>query len=132
MVGGIGSLRSRCGIPPGSDPSRANQCWARLIRRQRLRTAQVIAVAPPADLLFTFDGQPAGPSANGWHLQGLAWPDPAGTEQIDGVLLVAGWFRRHPEERRRTFPPLRPRLDSFSPSSYIPTEVHDDPNPIPD
>jgi excinuclease ABC subunit C len=29
------------------------------------------------------------------------WPG----EEIDGVLLVAGWFKRHPEERGRTFKP---------------------------
>ena len=28
------------------------------------------------------------------------WPN----EEIDGVLLVAGWFRRHPAERSRTIP----------------------------
>jgi excinuclease ABC subunit C len=26
-------------------------------------------------------------------------------EEVDGVLLVAGWFRRHPEERARTLTP---------------------------
>jgi excinuclease ABC subunit C len=33
--------------------------------------------------------------------------DPAGAptpEEIDGVLLTAAWFRRHPEERARTWP----------------------------
>jgi excinuclease ABC subunit C len=29
-------------------------------------------------------------------------PGPPGLDEIDGVLLVAGWFRRHPEERQRT------------------------------
>jgi excinuclease ABC subunit C len=28
----------------------------------------------------------------------------AQSDEIDGILLVAGWFRRHPEERRRTIP----------------------------
>jgi excinuclease ABC subunit C len=27
------------------------------------------------------------------------------TDEVDGVLLVAGWFRRHPEERERTLAP---------------------------
>jgi excinuclease ABC subunit C len=27
-----------------------------------------------------------------------------GTEEVDDVLLVAGWFRRHPDERARTLP----------------------------
>jgi hypothetical protein len=26
-------------------------------------------------------------------------------DEVDGVLLVAGWFRRHPEERERTLAP---------------------------
>ncbi|HEV3256746.1 MAG TPA: UvrB/UvrC motif-containing protein [Gemmataceae bacterium] len=29
----------------------------------------------------------------------------AGAQEIDGVLLVAAWFRRHPEERHRTLDP---------------------------
>lgn len=32
-----------------------------------------------------------------------SWPG----EEIDGVLLVAGWFRRHPEERGRTISPAQ-------------------------
>jgi excinuclease ABC subunit C len=32
-------------------------------------------------------------------------PGPPGLEEIDGVLLVDGWFRRHPEERQRTITP---------------------------
>ncbi|HZY84765.1 MAG TPA: UvrB/UvrC motif-containing protein [Gemmataceae bacterium] len=32
-------------------------------------------------------------------------PGPPGLDEIDGVLLVAGWFRRHPEERQRTLAP---------------------------
>jgi excinuclease ABC subunit C len=27
------------------------------------------------------------------------------SEEIDGILLVVSWFRRHPEERQRTIPP---------------------------
>jgi excinuclease ABC subunit C len=30
---------------------------------------------------------------------------PLDAEEVDGVLLVAAWFRRHPEERRRTLKP---------------------------
>jgi excinuclease ABC subunit C len=33
------------------------------------------------------------------------WMDPPATAVIDGVLLVAAWFRRHPEERRRVVEP---------------------------
>jgi excinuclease ABC subunit C len=32
---------------------------------------------------------------------------PAGMGEIDGVLLVLGWFRRYPRERRRTLEPER-------------------------
>jgi excinuclease ABC subunit C len=38
-----------------------------------------------------------------YHKNGRArlWPN----EEIDGLLLVAGWFRRHPEERSRAIAP---------------------------
>jgi excinuclease ABC subunit C len=34
-----------------------------------------------------------------------AWTAPPVNEVIDGVLLIAAWFRRHPEERARTLEP---------------------------
>jgi excinuclease ABC subunit C len=34
-------------------------------------------------------------------------PGPLSLEEIDGVLLVAGWFRRHSSERGRTLPPAQ-------------------------
>jgi excinuclease ABC subunit C len=36
-------------------------------------------------------------------------PGPVPVGEIDGVLLVAAWFRRHPEERARALDPLRTR-----------------------
>ena len=35
-------------------------------------------VAAPAELLWTFDAQPAGPSPDGWELHGVPWPDDVG------------------------------------------------------
>jgi hypothetical protein len=32
-------------------------------------------------------------------------PMPAWSEEIDGVLLVSAWFRRHPREREKTLQP---------------------------
>lgn len=36
-------------------------------------------VAPATRVLWTFDGQPVGPSVPGWTLQALPWPDPPST-----------------------------------------------------
>ncbi|RZS58596.1 hypothetical protein [Sphaerotilus mobilis] len=37
--------------------------------------------APAAEVLWTFRWEPYGPSASGWDLEGVAWPDPPGTRR---------------------------------------------------
>ncbi|WP_157968531.1 hypothetical protein [Streptomyces geranii] len=37
--------------------------------------------APPAEVLWTFLLEPFGPSAAGWDLEGVAWPDPPRTQR---------------------------------------------------
>ena len=34
---------------------------------------------------------------------------PEAADRIEGVLLLASWFRRYPEERQRVLPPARAR-----------------------
>lgn len=53
-------------------------------------------VAPPAEVLWTFDGKPVGASRTGWTLTGIAWPDPAGTTRtapVQGTVTVTEPWR---------------------------------------
>jgi large repetitive protein len=73
--------------------------------------------APPAQLLFTFDGQPAGPSPGGWQLSGIAWPDPPGSFRSsppDAGLSVTERWRcgDGAADRRRGIDPARVIADA--------------------
>ena len=56
-------------------------------------------IAPPAQVLWTFDGKPIGPSAIGWQLTGVVWPDPPGTFRSSptptGLQVTETWRTGH-------------------------------------
>ena len=54
----------------------------KLVEQVRHRWAHVCSpAADPAEVLWTFKIEPLGPSATGWDLEGIAWPDDPGTRR---------------------------------------------------
>jgi excinuclease ABC subunit C len=72
--------------------------WWYLIHRGRVRSA----VAAPAG---GDSGRAAAAALDAVYGARGEVPGPLGHEEIDGVLLVAAWFRRHGPERKRTLSP---------------------------
>jgi large repetitive protein len=70
--------------------------------------------ADAAPVFWTFDGQPVGPSAPGWRLSGVSWPDAPGTYRsspVDGRMLVG--------ERWRTGDTLADLLQGTEPARVV-------------
>jgi len=57
--------------------------------------------APAAEVLWTFELEPLGPSDTGWVLEGVAWPDPPGTQRSvppqTSVAVSEPWRTGDPE-----------------------------------
>jgi excinuclease ABC subunit C len=72
--------------------------WWYLIRRGRVRAA----VRAPCDAA---SGRAAAAALERVYGKGGELPGPLAHGEIDGVLLVAGWFRLHAQERAQTLKP---------------------------
>ncbi len=79
-------------------PGRTGQDVWYLIRRGWVAGA----VPPPGDEASRAQ---AAAALRAVYEKSADWSGPAWGEEMDGVLLVAAWFRKHPEERQRTLDP---------------------------
>ena len=75
--------------------------------------------APPAEVLWTFKLEPLGPSATGWDLEGIAWPDPPGTQRGTAPDTTL-----HVSERWRTGDPQLDALRGVIPAVVVGSTVN--------
>lgn len=74
--------------------------------------------APAAEVLWTFLHEQLGPSATGWDLEGVAWPDPPGTQRSTPPATSL-----HVGERWRTGDPQLDALRGVIPAIVIGSTV---------
>lgn len=79
------------------DPHPAAVPYGEALTSTVTRRWGTVCAAPsdPAAILWTFDGQPFGPSTTGWRLTGIPWPDAPGTvrtaQPVTGLAVTEPW-----------------------------------------
>src|SRR5205823_5374627 len=102
LSGHLNRLRQACRrscVYPAAGRDGARDHW-HLIHHGRVRA---VVPAPCGDA-----GRTAAAAAL-TAVYGGAAAGPPGPDEIDGVLLVAAWFRRHPAEKEKTLEPAAAR-----------------------